>query len=75
MRAEERRRLSKRLSYVLRHAPEAADIRLDAGGWVPVESLLGGDASKTGERRQEHPAGLEYAPQLRQCRPHVVDDV
>ena len=31
---------SKFLSYVLRHAPEAIGIRLDAGGWVDVDVLL-----------------------------------
>jgi putative RNA 2'-phosphotransferase len=33
-------RLSKRLSLVLRHRPEAAGLRLDANGWVPVADLL-----------------------------------
>ena len=33
-------RLSQRLSYVLRHAPQSAGLELDAGGWVPVEELL-----------------------------------
>jgi putative RNA 2'-phosphotransferase len=34
------RRLSKRLSYVLRHAPHSAGLAMDAGGWVDVDALL-----------------------------------
>lgn len=34
------RRVSRRLSYVLRHAPQSVGLTLDAGGWVPVEELL-----------------------------------
>ncbi|ROP30970.1 RNA 2'-phosphotransferase [Couchioplanes caeruleus] len=33
-------RLSKRLSMLLRHRPEAAGLTLDANGWVPVADLL-----------------------------------
>jgi putative RNA 2'-phosphotransferase len=33
-------RLSKRMSLVLRHRPEAAGLTLDANGWVPVPALL-----------------------------------
>jgi putative RNA 2'-phosphotransferase len=33
-------RRSKRLSYWLRHAPEAAGVELDARGWAPVEAIL-----------------------------------
>ncbi|WP_091448222.1 RNA 2'-phosphotransferase [Actinokineospora iranica] len=33
-------RLSKRLSLVLRHAPESVGITLDRAGWVPVDDLL-----------------------------------
>jgi putative RNA 2'-phosphotransferase len=33
-------RTSKRLSYVLRHAPESAGLTLDAAGWVDVDQLL-----------------------------------
>jgi putative RNA 2'-phosphotransferase len=32
--------LSKRLSYVLRHAPGSIGVELDAGGWVAVDELL-----------------------------------
>ncbi|MCA1711707.1 MAG: RNA 2'-phosphotransferase [Actinobacteria bacterium] len=34
------RRRSKRLSYLLRHAPETAELRRDAAGWVDVGELL-----------------------------------
>lgn len=33
-------RRSKRLSYWLRHAPEAAGLRLDPVGWAPTEAIL-----------------------------------
>ncbi len=36
--------LSKFLSLVLRHKPEAAHIELDAAGWVSVEHLIAGAA-------------------------------
>ena len=32
--------LSHRLSYLLRHAPQAAGLTLQAGGWVPVADVL-----------------------------------
>jgi putative RNA 2'-phosphotransferase len=32
--------VSKRLSFVLRHKPEAIGISLESGGWVAVELLL-----------------------------------
>ena len=34
------RRVSKRLSYVLRHAPDSVGLTLDTAGWVPVDELL-----------------------------------
>ena len=34
--------LSRRLSYLLRHAPQEAGLTLESGGWVRVESLLAG---------------------------------
>jgi len=34
------RRVSRRLSYVLRHAPASVGLTLDDAGWVPVEELL-----------------------------------
>ncbi len=39
------RTLSKRLSYVLRHAPESAGVTLDAQGWVAIDVLLRGLAA------------------------------
>lgn len=33
-------RVSKRLSYVLRHHPDSIGIELDAAGWVDVDTLL-----------------------------------
>ena len=33
-------RRSKRLSYVLRHAPRSVGLTLDAAGWVNVDALL-----------------------------------
>ncbi len=39
------RAVSRRLSYVLRHAPDSAGLRLDDGGWVDVDALLQGLAA------------------------------
>lgn len=36
------RRLGKYLAYVLRHHPEAADVTLDAAGWVDLAELVAG---------------------------------
>ncbi len=36
------KKISKRLSYVLRHAPEKANLTLDIGGWVQISDLLKG---------------------------------
>jgi putative RNA 2'-phosphotransferase len=38
--ADELTRVSRLLSYVLRHNPSAIGIRLDPGGWVDVDELL-----------------------------------
>lgn len=32
--------LSRRLSYLLRHAPEKMDVTLEPGGWAPVQAVL-----------------------------------
>ena len=32
--------LSRRLAYLLRHAPEKAGLTLESGGWAPLEPLL-----------------------------------
>ncbi len=37
---------SKKLSYVLRHAPESIGITLDGAGWVPVTELLAALAAR-----------------------------
>lgn len=39
------RTVSRRLSYVLRHAPGSIGVRLDPGGWVDVDELLAGLAA------------------------------
>ncbi|MGY1809908.1 RNA 2'-phosphotransferase [Blastococcus sp. SYSU D00669] len=38
-------RVSKRLSYVLRHRPESVGLRLDPCGWADVDALLRGLAA------------------------------
>jgi len=35
-------RLSKRLSYILRHAPWVYELELDEEGWAPLEQLIEG---------------------------------
>ena len=42
-------RLSKFLSFVLRHNPGAIDAELEPGGWLPVETLI------QGARREGYP--------------------
>lgn len=42
-------RLSKFLSYVLRHDPESIGLELEPGGWVQVEALL--EAARAAGRR------------------------
>jgi putative RNA 2'-phosphotransferase len=39
---KDEKHLSKFLSLVLRHDPAAADITLDAAGWVLIEDLIQG---------------------------------
>jgi putative RNA 2'-phosphotransferase len=36
----ERERISKFLSFVLRHEPESIGLRLDSGGWAEVDELI-----------------------------------
>jgi putative RNA 2'-phosphotransferase len=45
MKERERTRISKLLSLVLRHQPEAIGLELDEAGWVDVESLVEGCAT------------------------------
>jgi len=42
-------RISKFLSYVLRHYPESIGLSMDEGGWVSVDELLH-RATKSGQR-------------------------
>ena len=46
MSSDEDKALSKYLSYVLRHAPDAGGIQLEPGGWVQIDRLLAGAASQ-----------------------------
>ena len=49
MKREEHRRISKLLSWALRHAPTEAGIALDEAGWADVDALLKALAAR-GER-------------------------
>jgi putative RNA 2'-phosphotransferase len=40
MNAEKTKRISKNLSYVLRHQPDSVGLELDDSGWVDVDALL-----------------------------------
>lgn len=40
MNAEKRKRISKSLSYVLRHQPDSVGLELAEGGWIEVETLI-----------------------------------
>lgn len=40
MNAGDQKKISKSMSYVLRHRPDSIGIELEDGGWVPVETLL-----------------------------------
>ncbi|MCU0879261.1 MAG: RNA 2'-phosphotransferase [Pirellulaceae bacterium] len=40
MNTEQLKKISKSLSYVLRHRPDTIGIELQPGGWIAVESLL-----------------------------------
>lgn len=42
MNEAQRAKVSKFLSFLLRHHPEAAGLQLEPGGWVPVDDLLAG---------------------------------
>lgn len=50
------RRLSKRLSYVLRHDPASIGVVLDAAGWTSIDALLTGlaDAGVRVDRGRLH---------------------
>ncbi|MEW4564499.1 RNA 2'-phosphotransferase [Bremerella sp. JC770] len=40
MNAEKRKKISKQMSYVLRHQPDSVGLTLAPGGWVAVDKLL-----------------------------------
>lgn len=46
MNEKERKRISKFLSYVLRHHPELINIELDGNGWANVQELMEKSKSK-----------------------------
>lgn len=48
---KELKKISKTLSYILRHKPEKFDIKLDKNGWVLVEDIL--DRLKTDQETLE----------------------
>lgn len=47
MNSTEHKEISKFLSYVLRHEPQAIGIQLDSEGWAEIDSLISG-AAKNG---------------------------
>lgn len=40
MNEKKNKRISKRMSYLLRHAPETAGLELDEAGWIDVKKLI-----------------------------------
>ena len=40
MTEQQRTKISKRLSYILRHAPESVGLKLDENGWASVHDLM-----------------------------------
>ena len=58
MHAKQRTRLSKFLSFVLRHHPEEIGVELDDRGWVDVDLLL------ARIRRHRHPITLEQLEEI-----------
>ncbi|MFB2607322.1 RNA 2'-phosphotransferase, partial [Rhizobium phaseoli] len=57
--------VSKYMSYVLRHAPEAAGLTLDAEGWVSFDELEKALTSKYGVSRADIIAVIENNPKKR----------
>lgn len=41
MNAEKLKRISKKMSYILRHQPDSVGLTLAPGGWVAIDDLLG----------------------------------
>jgi len=75
-------RVSKRMSFVLRHRPDSVGLRLDAGGWVPVGDVLRAlaldrstlDAVVTGndKRRFAIETGADGVERIRASQGHSV---
>ncbi|MGZ2429092.1 RNA:NAD 2'-phosphotransferase (TPT1/KptA family) [Rhizobium redzepovicii] len=57
--------VSKYMSYVLRHAPEAAGLTLDAEGWVSLDELEKAMTSKYDVSRADIIAVVENNPKKR----------
>jgi len=53
MNDQRKTRLSKRLSYVLRHAPQSVGVTLDAAGWTAIDGLLSALAASGAEMTRE----------------------
>ncbi|MFS8144425.1 RNA 2'-phosphotransferase [Rhizobium sp. BR 249] len=63
--------VSKFMSYVLRHAPDAAGLTLDVEGWVSFDALEKAVASKYGVSRADILEIIENSPKKRFA---LVDD-
>ncbi|MGW0960222.1 RNA 2'-phosphotransferase, partial [Streptomyces gelaticus] len=72
---DERRtvKVSKYLSKHLRHQPERLGITLDANGWVPIDTLLGGRGrhkiTHPPPQRDQRGAPPHKPPQAREKQP------
>lgn len=64
-------KISKRLSFVLRHDPDAIGIKLDAQGWTPVRDLLAA-LRKDGMRLDE--ARLRYVVETNDKRRFTLSE-
>lgn len=70
---EQFEKLSKEISYALRHAPWEYELEMDEEGWVPVEQLL--DAlHKTGEWKNIGEADLEEMIKKSEKKRHELID-
>ena len=65
MKAKLETEVSKYMSYVLRHAPEAAGLTLDAEGWVSLDELEKAVTSKYDVSRADIIAVVENNPKKR----------
>lgn len=64
-------KISKRLSYVLRHRPDSIGIELDPQGWIPVDGLL---ASLAADGFDVTPGELAYVVETNDKQRFQVDD-